>query len=245
MNQTKQTATADPAGPAGSGSPIAAAVIFAVVLLLGPAILLLAAGTLAWSAAWAYIAIILLGALGSRWAAWRQDPSVLRERANFTRAEQAVPGDRMLVLVSGVVGPLVAMVVAGLDHRFGWSNPPSVTLQSAAIILIALMAGVSTWAMATNPFFSAVARLQTDRGQTVVQSGPYRWVRHPSYASALLYSLALPLALGSAWILLPTAFIVAAIIVRTHREDHMLLAGLPGYDAYARRTRFRLFPGVW
>ena len=99
--------------------------------------------------------------------------------------------------------------------------------------------------MVANRFFSAVVRIQTDRGQTVVTSGPYRLVRHPGYAGGMLAWLAAPLALDSLWALLPAALTALALVIRTILEDRMLHAGLPGYAEYAQRTRARLLPGVW
>jgi protein-S-isoprenylcysteine O-methyltransferase Ste14 len=90
-----------------------------------------------------------------------------------------------------------------------------------------------------------VVRIQTDRGQTVVSDGPYRYVRHPGYASSLLAMLAIPLALGSWWALIPAALVGALYVLRTALEDRTLQAELPGYRDYAEHVRYRLLPGVW
>jgi protein-S-isoprenylcysteine O-methyltransferase Ste14 len=99
--------------------------------------------------------------------------------------------------------------------------------------------------MVENEYFSAVARIQKDRGQNVVSSGPYRVVRHPSYAGALLASLAQPFMLSTLWALIPAGATAAALVVRTYLEDRMLRRELAGYQGYAERTRYRLIPGVW
>jgi protein-S-isoprenylcysteine O-methyltransferase Ste14 len=101
------------------------------------------------------------------------------------------------------------------------------------------------WAMVVNPFFSAVARIQQDRGQWVVSSGPYRFVRHPSYAGALVASLALPFMLDALWALIPALAMVAALAVRTALEDRMLRRELEGYQGYVETTAYRLIPGLW
>jgi protein-S-isoprenylcysteine O-methyltransferase Ste14 len=110
---------------------------------------------------------------------------------------------------------------------------------------VALGYGLAVWAMSVNPFFSAVARIQTDRGHTVIAAGPYRSVRHPAYAGGLLSALTLPLMLDAPWALLPGLAMAAALILRTHIEDTALQVGLPGYREYARSNRSRLIPGVW
>jgi protein-S-isoprenylcysteine O-methyltransferase Ste14 len=99
--------------------------------------------------------------------------------------------------------------------------------------------------MMSNRFFSAIVRIQKERGHTVVTTGPYRIVRHPGYLGAILHSFALPLLLGSVWGLMPAAVVVVGILVRTIVEDRVLRAQLEGYPEYARRVRFRLLPGVW
>jgi protein-S-isoprenylcysteine O-methyltransferase Ste14 len=113
--------------------------------------------------------------------------------------------------------------------------------------LLALISGylLAVWAMLANRFFSAYVRIQGDRGQSVVTDGPYRGVRHPAYAGGLISNLALPIMLGSLWALIPALLGAISMIVRTALEDRTLQAELPGYAEYARKTRYRLLPGVW
>lgn len=218
---------------------------FLLYLLLAPGLLFVAAGTTAWPVAWIYIAMLLAATLGSRLMVLVRNPETLRERARFTSAEGTPTWDRLLVLIVGLVGPMVTMLVAGLDHRWGWSPPVPVVAQGLAGLVVAGGYGVSVWAMVENAYFSAVARIQEDRGQAVVTSGPYRIVRHPSYAGTLLATLALPVMLEALWALIPAAGMGAAVIVRTALEDRMLRDELEGYQEYAKRTRYRLIPGVW
>ena len=101
------------------------------------------------------------------------------------------------------------------------------------------------WAIAANPFFSTAVRIQNDRSHTLVDEGPYRYVRHPGYAGMLVYSLAAPIALGSLWALVPAGLVVCVIVVRTLLEDRTLRAELEGYEAYTGRVRYRLIPRFW
>ena len=214
-------------------------------ILLVPALLFLAAGTLAWPMAWAYVVLLLASTLGSRLIVLKRNPETLRERARFTSSEGTASWDRVLVLIVGLLGPAVMALVAGLDHRWGWSPLVPLGVQVLAALLIAAGYGLAVWAMVANPYFSSVARIQDDRAQQVVTTGPYRFVRHPSYAGALLAALALPVMLSALWALIPGLLLVAALVVRTGLEDRMLLDGLEGYRRYARQTRFRLLPGLW
>jgi len=218
---------------------------FALYLLLGPVLLFVAAGTAAWPMAWLYVALLLAATLGSRLMVLMRHPETLRERARFTSAEGTPAWDRLLVLIVGLVGPMVTMLVAGLDHRWGWSPSVPVVAQGLAALVVAGGYGVSVWAMVENAYFSSVARIQEDRGQEVVTSGPYRIVRHPSYAGTLLATLALPVMLEALWALVPALGMGAALVVRTALEDRMLRDDLEGYRDYAEQTRCRLIPGVW
>jgi protein-S-isoprenylcysteine O-methyltransferase Ste14 len=98
--------------------------------------------------------------------------------------------------------------------------------------------------MASNAFFSEGVRIQNERGHVVANGGPYRYVRHPGYAGAILAQLATPFLLGSAWAMIPRAAPAVLYVVRTHLEDRTLMEELPCYQEYARQTRFRLLPHV-
>ena len=88
-------------------------------------------------------------------------------------------------------------------------------------------------------------RIQKERGQTVIDTGPYALVRHPMYLGALLLFAGIPLALGSFWALVPAAVAAVVVLIRTVMEDRTLHEELPGYREYANRVRRRLIPGVW
>ena len=114
-----------------------------------------------------------------------------------------------------------------------------------ALVLFALAWIVLVWAMYVNRFFSSIPRIQSERGHTVISSGPYRFVRHPGYTAGLLAAITSGIALGS-WISTFIAPIALALLVwRTMVEDRMLQRDLPGYADYAARVQYRLVPGVW
>jgi len=224
---------------------IRAAVAFALYLLLVPALLFIAAGTVDWPMAWVYVILLLASTLGSRLMVLKRNPDTLRERARFRSAEGTKRWDRILVMIVALYGPMATMAVAGLDHRWGWSALVPPVGQYLAALVVAGGYGVSVWAMVENPYFSAVARIQEDRGQEVVTTGPYRIVRHPSYAGTLLASLALPVMLNALWSIIPDVIMITALIVRTGLEDQMLREELEGYRRYAEQTPSRLIPGIW
>ena len=176
---------------------------------------------------------------------FRAAPELLRERARFDEAKDAKSWDRPLVLLVSILLPLAGLIIAGLDDRLGWSSELPLWLQIVALILVALGTLVGTWAMAVNRFFSAVVRIQKDRGHTVVTGGPYRFVRHPAYIGGLVVAFASAVALESLWALIPAGLTALLYILRTALEDKTLQEELPGYKEYAQRVRYRLLPGVW
>lgn len=224
---------------------VRALVGFFLYLLLVPAMLFIAAGTVQWPMAWVYTALLLLATFGSRIITWFKNPDLLRERAQFTSAEGTPPADRWLVSIVGIIGPTFMSLVAGLDHRWGWSPALPTAVQNIGALVVAAAYGLAVWAMVVNRYFSAVVRVQKDRGQTVVSNGPYAIVRHPAYASSLWAALAFPFMLNALWALLPGLGLCIALVLRTRLEDALLQAELPGYQAYANQTRYRLLPGIW
>jgi protein-S-isoprenylcysteine O-methyltransferase Ste14 len=136
-------------------------------------------------------------------------------------------------------------VVAGLDHRFGWSPHFPSWLNVLGLALAAAGYGFAGWAFLENRFFSAVVRIQSERGHVVCDTGPYKIVRHPGYSGSVLASFAMALALDSVWTLIPATAAVVIAVVRTTLEDRTLQEELPGYRGYADRVRYRLIPGIY
>jgi protein-S-isoprenylcysteine O-methyltransferase Ste14 len=135
---------------------------------------------------------------------------------------------------------------AALDAgRFHWSPQLPIVLYPVTFVLILLGYCIIYWAMWTNNFFSSRVRIQTDRGQYVVTEGPYRYVRHPGYVGAIIFTPASAVLLGSLYALYPVAITIVLLVIRTYLEDLTLQKELPGYIDYTRQVRFRLIPGIW
>src|SRR5574341_122108 len=209
------------------------------IAILG-ALMFVSAGTLDWPMAWVYLAFVLVDGLVISLAL---DPDLMRERSRITA--DIKQWDKLLATLIIRVNPLIAYVLPGLDRRWHWSPGLPMWLEIAGAVLMAISMAGMTWAMLANRFFTAYVRIQQDRGQMVITTGPYRWVRHPGYTSGILMYLATPFMLGSLWMLIPEVLTILVIIIRTRLEDRTLHAELPGYQDYAARTRYRLLPGVW
>ncbi len=217
--------------------------IFTTLFMLG--ILFLAGGSLNWWEAWAYAAMTIIVLLSSRAVLILKNPELAQERIQAGKKENVKPWDKILMPITAIYLPLISWVVAGLDKRFGWSPDLPDPIQVIALFVIILGSSIGTWAMITNQFFSSHVRIQTDRGHQVVNTGPYQFVRHPGYTGGLISWLAAPVFFSSYWIIIPTILAIMGSILRTALEDRTLLDELPGYEEFARRTRYRLVPGIW
>ena len=190
---------------------------------------------------WIYFATILIFVVTVLAIIGRKDPELLRERFMPGPGARDPKTRPLLVLII-----FVQWSVAGLDvGRYHWSDIIPFGVQISALFVVACGMVGWGWAMLSNRFFSSEVRIQTDRGHYVARGGPYRFVRHPGYASALVVFAASPVALGSLLAIVPTLGALAMFIRRTAMEDRMLRAELPGYAQYAERVRFRLLSGVW
>jgi protein-S-isoprenylcysteine O-methyltransferase Ste14 len=213
------------------------------VTAVSGAMLFLAAGTLAWPAAWAYLVIItsVMGVYSAIIA--RMHPHLIEERHH--PPADAKQWDKVFVAIVGAAGPVALILLAGLDRRFHWSPPTPAWVEVAGLLLVAAGGMLSNYAVASNRFFSALVRIQRDRGHVVVDAGPYRFVRHPSYIGSMVYMIGVAIALGSHAALLAAIVLIAVLAGRTALEDRTLQAELDGYAEYASRVRFRLVPGLW
>lgn len=225
--------------------PLSAILGFAGFAVLMPLILFAAAGRFDWLMGWVYTGLFVATTMTSRIIVAIRFPELLAERASSLGAQDAQRWDRALVSLVAFFGPVATLVVAGLDDRFGWSGGVSAAGKWIAACVLAVGFGLAVWAMAVNRFYSAVVRIQKERGHSVVRNGPYRFVRHPSYIGGIIGYLATPLMLDAYWAFIPGALTAVGLIIRTALEDRTLLDELPGYADYAAYTRYRLIPGLW
>jgi protein-S-isoprenylcysteine O-methyltransferase Ste14 len=201
--------------------------------------LFIPAGRLDWVMGWALVLITLIWVIATGLVS---APELLAERAE---RRKGIKSWDMAILGLAGLGSVAKLIVAGLDLRFGWTVYMPMALSLIALAVAVLGYAIGVWAMASNPFFSKVVRIQNDRGHTVATGGPYRFVRHPGYAGTILFELATPILLGSWWALIPGGFAALFFVVRTALEDKTLQVELPGYAEYAQHTHYRLLPGVW
>ena len=206
------------------------------------ALLFLSAGRTDWIAGWVYLAIMTINAAGNYAYLRFANPELIGHRMRLG------PGTKTWDKIwLGLFSPvfLAVYAVAGLDvGRLGFATMP-LLLWPAGLVLFLPGTVLFSWSMGVNPFFEKTVRIQRERGHRVIDSGPYRFVRHPGYVGFLGWILSAPLLLGSWWAFLPAVLSAVFVIVRTALEDRTLRQELPGYREYAARVRFRLIPNVW
>ncbi len=213
-----------------------------IVLLLSP---FLASGDWGWDLGWLYTGSMILYTFVSRAIAIRLHPGFARERATASAMQDTKGWDKWIVPLVALWLPLLAVLVAGLDQRLAWSTTMPGWVHWLGLALLTIGYAVGTWAMAVNAYFSSHVRIQTDRGQTVISTGPYAIVRHPAYITGAIAMCGIPLLLDSLLAFPPIVLLCIGIVIRTGLEDKTLQAELPGYREYAEKVRYRLVPGVW
>jgi len=200
------------------------------------------AGRMDWWAAWAAIAVWLVFFAAMDILLLRFNPDLMAERLAPPKGSKT--WDRAIMSIFRLT-TLVRYILAGLDQRYGWTGGFPLAVQIAALMVCVLSYALLAWAMVSNPFFSQIVRIQSDRGHAVVADGPYRYVRHPAYVGMIVFEPAMSTLLASWWALIASGLCVILLILRTAFEDRSLQAELTGYVDYARQVRYRLIPGIW
>jgi protein-S-isoprenylcysteine O-methyltransferase Ste14 len=207
------------------------------------ALLFASAGTLHWPAAWVFLATMAVISLSAGGWLARTDPELLAERMRLTAHDDQPAADKIFMLVFGVVVS-IWFVAIGFDQRLHGSNFP-IVLQALGLALLLISTVFIMWVMHENSFAAPLVKVQRERGHHVISTGPYAWVRHPMYSGAVLFLVGMPLLLGSGWGLATSPVFALLFGIRAGIEERTLVAGLPGYDDYISRVRYRLLPGVW
>ncbi len=212
-------------------------VIFALALFVP-------ADTIAWPAAWIFLALFFgFTAVISLWLVGH-NPGLLQERMTGLKAADRKAWDRALIALMSALffGWLVVMPLDAV--RFRWSQMP-VWLQTMGACVLLCSFYVFYLTFRENPYLSPAVRIQRDRGQMVVSTGPYRYVRHPMYSGFGLFVLGAALLLGSWYGLLLGLILMLVTARRAVLEEGTLREELQGYEIYMTQVKYRLIPSVW
>jgi protein-S-isoprenylcysteine O-methyltransferase Ste14 len=211
---------------------------FLAALAVVGLLLFLSANTLNYWEAWVYCGILFIPMLAILRYFLKHDPAMLERRMRMR--EREAPQRR--IVAGSMILFFAAILIPGLDHRFGWSFVPlPVVLAADAIVFLGYL--LFFLVLRENSYASRV--VEVEQGQKVISTGPYAIVRHPMYLGIILMFLATPVALGSFWALIPFLFMPAVLAFRILNEEKVLLRDLPGYVEYCRKVRYRMIPRVW
>ena len=199
------------------------------------------AGTVHYWQAWVYLAIFIGLTIVTTYDLLTRDPALLERRMIGGPAAEQRSVQQIIMWIASAAF-IAMLVVPALDHRRAWSHAP-LGIVILGDILVAVGFFFIIIVYRANTYTSAT--IQIAQNQTLISTGPYAIVRHPMYASALLYVLGTPLALGSWWGLLAVAAMVPVLVLRLLDEERMLATSLHGYADYQQRVRYRLVPRIW
>lgn len=217
---------------------ISAILKFTVGALLVGLLIFLPAGTLAYAGGWLLMSLLFVPMFIAGIVMLLKSPAFLEKRLDAKEKQGTQKG---VLAFSGLMF-IGGFVLAGLDHRFGWSDVPQiVVIVASALFLLAYLLYAEV--MRENSYLSRT--IKVEEGQTVVDTGLYGIVRHPMYSATILLFLMMPLILGSWYACIVFAFYPAIIIVRLKDEEKLLKAELPGYEAYCQKVKYRLLPFIW
>jgi len=205
------------------------------------ALLFLPAWTLHYWQAWIFLSVFLAAVMAITLYLMKHDPQLLARRVRGGPRVEKEPAQKTIQFVAAIAFVIVIAFPA-IDHRFAWSTvPPYVSFAGDGLVALGLL--IIFLVFKENTFTSAV--IEVDAEQTVIATGPYRLVRHPMYAGALVMLLGVPLALGSRWGLLTIIPIALVIVWRLLDEEKFLARNLPGYSEYRSKVKARLVPFIW
>jgi len=215
-----------------------ALVKFALGFLFISLLIFVPAGTLHFMNGWIFIAGLLVPMTFALFYLINKDPELLEKRLNMKEKEE----EQKKYVKFSVLLYVVSYLIPGFDYRFGWSNVP---LWLVLVSLIFMLSGYAMFiiVMKQNSYASRVIEIQEE--QKVIDTGLYSVVRHPMYLAASILYLSSALVLGSYCTLIVMSVLPFLLGFRIINEDKVLLKGLPGYDKYREKVKYRMIPFVW
>ena len=205
--------------------------------------LFLPAGTLTWTAGWVFLALFFVFFIAMNTWLFRHNPGLLEERMKLSRPNQK--GWDKLLFPLLLVFSIAWLVFMALDAvRFHWSQVPE-WLQGIGLMILLCSFYLLFLTFRENSYLSTVVRIQEERGQKVISTGPYHYVRHPMYAAILLFVVGTSMLLGSLYGVLVGLVFMIVLARRAVLEERTLQQELPGYAAYMGQVKYHLIPFVW
>ncbi|MDD1664350.1 MAG: isoprenylcysteine carboxylmethyltransferase family protein [Methanomicrobiales archaeon] len=211
------------------------------LLLILVVLLFLPAWSLAYWEGWLFVLVFFLSVLVITVYFLKKDPKLIENRMRAGPVAEKEQSQRIIQSLAGIFFVLV-FIVAGTDHRLGWSEVP-ISLVIGGNILVVLGLYIVFLVFRENSYTSGI--IEVGKDQELISTGPYAVVRHPMYAGAFLMLLGVPPALGSWWAFVFVFLLFITIVGRLLHEEKFLSRNLQGYREYCEKTRYRLVPFIW
>ena len=211
---------------------------FIMGILMVGALVFLPAWDIKFANGWLFMGLLFIPMLIVGVVMLIKSPALLKKRLD---AKETQNTQKVVVAFSGIIF-IAGFVVAGLDHRFGWSRVPLWAVISASVVLLVSYAFYAE-VMRENAYLSRT--IKVEENQQIVDTGLYGTVRHPMYAATIWLFLSIPVVLGSWWSLLCFSPYVGIIAVRIIGEEKLLDSELVGYAEYKKKVKYRLIPFIW
>jgi protein-S-isoprenylcysteine O-methyltransferase Ste14 len=211
------------------------------VCLVMVAILFIGSGTLDYWQAWTFLVAYFVASLAITLYLIKNDPALLARRIRGGPFAEKEPAQKIIMSLTSL-GFIALILLPAIDRRFGWSHMSTLAALAGNVLVLLGFLGIF-FVFRENSF--AAATIQSPEDQRVISTGPYAWVRHPMYATALVMLLGIPIALGSWWGVLIVVALVPALIWRLLDEEQFLARNLSGYVEYQGGVRYRLLPLIW
>jgi protein-S-isoprenylcysteine O-methyltransferase Ste14 len=176
---------------------------------------------------------------------WFVSELSVRLRSRLNRRGTRLDRGSLLVVAATLAAGVGGAFVLARDVHAAAIKDARWPLFVAGLLLMCSGIALRQWAVAhLGRFFTVDIRVQP--GQTVVDRGPYRWVRHPAYTGLIVLFIGIGLALAN-WAALAVVAVVptAGLLVRIRFEERALLDNLGEQYRLFALGRPRLFPGVW
>ena len=207
------------------------------VIIIG-LLLFIPANTFKYWNAWLFMGLLFIPMLIAGIILMIKNPKLLKERLDVKEKERE---QKEVILLSGLMF-LLGFITSGLNYRFTWIIIPDiVVIISSGLFILAYILYAEV--LRENTYLSRTIKVQEN--QKVIDTGLYKFVRHPMYTITILLFLTMPLILGSVIsfiIFLAYPFI---IIKRIINEEKVLEKELNGYKEYKKKVKYRLIPFIW
>jgi protein-S-isoprenylcysteine O-methyltransferase Ste14 len=203
-------------------------------------VLFVASWSISWVKAWLFLVVFGSISLITALIGVIKYPAMVDNR--MAKHSDNQRWDTIVVALLGI-NTFILLIVAGLDYKFSIIVSVPDIFSYISLPFTSIYVIIQLWAGITNKHFESHTRIQN--GHTVIQTGPYKIVRHLFYSTFMLFWIATPLALGSYLALIPGLIGVILVIYRTAKEDNFLQGNLDGYKEYSKIVKYRLIPGLW